>query len=282
MPLCTRGDIIFLRVPIILVFSQWLQITLDFVFPAECLYCGNFLGDTRMVVFCQTCWEQIAVITDPTCALCGDLLPHTQSSRLTAPVLCKHCRESPPWMDRVIAATSYDDVARTAIHQFKFHHKTSLAKPFAHLIHDRLSCDFDMTTYQAILPVPLHPRRRRQRGYNQSEMLARELSQMLHLPLMRGILRRIRQTNEQALLADRPSRHVNIRDAFQVVQPTSVKGKALVLVDDVVTTGATVSECARMLKQAGAESVLVLTIARRVLRRYSHAPTPPGVSTRFG
>jgi ComF family protein len=178
-------------------------------------------------------------------------------------------------MDRVIAATFYEGVARTAIHQFKFHHKTSLAKPFAHMILNQLPQDLDMTVYQAILSVPLHPRRHRQRGYNQSEMLARELSKALHLPLMCHTLRRTRQTNEQALLTDRSSRHVNIRDAFQVAQPISIKGKALILVDDVVTTGATVGECARMLKQEGADSVLVLAIARRVLRASIPSSIPP-------
>jgi ComF family protein len=141
------------------------------------------------------------------------------------------------------------------------------------MILHQLPQDLDITTYQAILPVPLHPRRRRQRGYNQSKMLARELSKMLHIPLMCHLLRRARQTNEQALLMDRSSRHANIRDAFQVARPASVKGKTLILVDDVVTTGATVSECARMLKQEGADSVLVFAIARRVLRPSSPSPT---------
>jgi len=245
-----------------------MHVALDFVFPAECQYCGEFLGDARVLLFCRTCWEQIPVITEPTCSLCGDLLPEKLLN------LCKHCQSTPPSMDRVIAATYYESVVRTAIHQFKFCQKTGLGKPLGQLILSRLPANLDISAYQAIISVPLHPQRQRQRGYNQSTILAKEISKTLQIPLIRRNLRRIRQTDEQALLTDRKSRHVNIKGAFRLVDPSSVAGKAVIVVDDVVTTGATVSECARILKRAGAQSVIVLTIARRVLRPYSPLSTP--------
>ena len=246
--------------------SQWLHTALDFVFPAECHYCGNFLGDARIVIFCQNCWAQIVPVAHPTCPLCGDLVSISPSHPHTGDLLCRHCRALPPSMDRVLAASAYEHVVRTAIHQFKFAHKIGLGTPLAQLILSRLPQNFDSHSYHAIVPVPLHPQRLRQRGYNQSAILARELSNALHIPLVRHALRRTRKTGEQALIRERQSRYANIQGAFQVIDPALVSGKALILVDDVVTTGATASECARVLKQAGAVSVLVVAIARRFLQ----------------
>ncbi len=245
--------------------SLWLHTALDFVFPAECQYCGDFLGDLRVVVFCQACWMLMAPIIEPTCPFCGDLVALNQGYPQNGDVLCRHCRAKRPGMDRVLTATTYEHVAKTAIQRFKFHQATGLGKPFAQLMLSRLPRDFDPYAYQAILPVPLHPGHQRQRGYNQSEILAREIASQLHIPLLRHALRRVRQTDQQARLIHRQARHANIQGAFQVTDSASVSGKSLILVDDVVTTGATVSECARMLKKAGAASVLVLAIARRVL-----------------
>ncbi len=251
-----------------MVLSQWLHTALDFVFPAECQYCGKFLGDARVVIFCRNCWAQITPISHPTCPLCGDLVSIEPSHLPAGDVLCRHCRVLPPGMDRVFAASAYEHVVRTAIHQFKFAHKTGLGAPLAQLILTHLPQDFDSRRYHAIVPVPLHPKRLRQRGYNQSAILARELSKALRIPLVRHALRRVRQTGEQALIKERQSRHANIQGAFQATSPALVSSKALILVDDVVTTGATASECARVLKQAGAVSVLVVTIARRFLQSH--------------
>lgn len=251
--------------------SPWLHTALDFVFPAECQYCGGFLGDCRTIVFCQSCWMQIAPLTGPMCALCGDLLPAARSQPDADGRLCQHCRALPPHMDRVLTATAYAQVAKTAIRCFKFHQAAGLGKPLAQLILTQLPQHVDAHAYQGILPVPLHPHHQRQRGYNQAEILAREIAAHLRIPLLRHALRRVRQTSQQARLTHRQARHVNIQGAFQVVKPAAVSGKALILVDDVVTTGATVSECARMLKQAGATSVLVLAVARRVLEIQDNA-----------
>jgi ComF family protein len=241
--------------------SEWWNAGLDFVFPAECRYCGNFLGDGRVAMFCGQCWQRITPITARTCALCGDLLPDAPAALR----LCRHCRAQPPAMDGVAAATRYEAVAKSAIVYFKFHGAAELGAPLARVICQHLPPTVDLRAYHGILPVPLHPGRRRARGYNQSEILARAIADEHQLPLLRHALRRVRHTSQQTKILQRHARQVNMRGAFRVMNAAEVNEKALILVDDVVTTGATVNECARMLKQAGAASVLVLAIARRVL-----------------
>jgi ComF family protein len=242
--------------------SQWLQIALDFIFPAECVYCHGFLGDQRVAIFCRSCWDAIRLITKPTCPKCGQPYPTETVLRYTPHFVCGDCRKTPPFFDRVMAITFYQDVLQEAIQQFKFHHKTSLGKPLAHLMLTHLTPDVDLSPYQAILPVPLHKIRQRQRGYNQAAILAKILAQHFHLPLLTNNLIRIRHTHSQALLKGRKERQENVKNAFQVVNPSVLQDKQVILVDDVMTTGATVNECAKTLKQAGVKSVLVLALSR--------------------
>jgi ComF family protein len=169
-------------------------------------------------------------------------------------------------MDRTIAAVYYDDVVRAALHHFKFNHKTALGGPLAELLLASLPNDMKFSHYHAVIPVPLHPSRQRQRGYNQSAILAKYVAKRMNVPIMSNNLRRIRPTDEQALIAGRDARRQNVEQAFQVTSPASVQGKSVIVIDDIMTTGATVNECARVLKKSGAASVLVLAVARRVLR----------------
>jgi ComF family protein len=167
-----------------------------------------------------------------------------------------------PSFDRAFAVTYYEQVLREAVHQFKFSQKTGLGKPLAQLMITHLPEDIDLMQYQAILPVPLHKIRQRQRGYNQSAILAKALSHHFKIPLLLNTLIRIRHTNSQALIKGRKERQENVKNAFRVVNPTSLQDKHVVLVDDVLTTGATVNECSKMLKKAGVKSVLVLALSR--------------------
>ena len=251
--------------------SEWLHATLDFVFPAECQHCRGFLGDQRIVVFCRTCWNHITPITEPTCPVCGDADLRINSSYHQ---FCKHCTARAPSMDRTITAVYYDDVARTALHHFKFNHKTALGRPLTQLLLTNLPDDIEFSQYHAVIPVPLHSSRQRQRGYNQSAILARYVAKRVNVPIMSNNLRRIRPTDEQALIAGRDARRQNVEQAFHITSPASVQGKSVIVIDDIMTTGATVNECARVLKKAGATSVLVLAVARRVLRSQTEHIVP--------
>jgi ComF family protein len=162
-------------------------------------------------------------------------------------------------------------VLQEAIHQFKFKHKTGLGKHLAQLMIDHLSEELAISQYHAILPVPLHKIRQRRRGYNQSAILAKHIARHYQIPLIVNNLVRIRYTDSQALLKGQKARQANVKNAFRVTHPTSLRDKHVILIDDVLTTGATVNECSKTLKEAGVKSILVFTLSRPDFRSYSPA-----------
>ncbi len=173
---------------------------------------------------------------------------------------CGDCREKPPKYDRAISAAIYETALAEAIHLFKYSKKANWSKPLGRLLHTRVS---DFGKLDVILPVPLHAKRLRQREFNQSLLLAREVSLAFGIPLQVNNLRRVRWTQPQIEL-NGDERRKNVRGAFEVKWPDQVQDQSILLIDDVFTTGATVNECARVLKKAGTEVVNVLTVARMV------------------
>lgn len=247
----------------------WLQTALDFVFPAECTYCHKFIGDNRIALFCQSCWGKIAFVIGPVCPRCGQPYLSKATLQKTPHFTCGTCRTTKIFFDRAVTTTYYEDVVKEAIHQFKFNHKTGLGKPLAQLMIAHFSEELASSQYHAILPVPLHKMRQRHRGYNQSAILAKYISQHGQIPLMINNLIRIRDTDSQALLKGQKARQANVKNAFRVTYPPSLREKHVILVDDVLTTGATVNECSKTLKEAGVKSILVLTLSRPDFRAYS-------------
>jgi len=247
-------------------FRSHLQTALDFVFPAECAACHEFAGDQRIVIFCQSCWETIRPFPASGCTQCGKPL-----FGVTPPsgFLCGDCRISPPYFDRVFSASIYDGVMKEAIHQFKFSRRFRLGQPLARLLLTQLAEHIEFSTYHAVLPIPLHRSRSKQRGYNQAEILAREVAAAHHLSLLTKNLIRIRRTEAQWQFNNKRERMKNVKNAFQVCQPEQIREKRLLLIDDIFTTGSTANECAKTLKQAGAASVVVLTVSRAGLGQHS-------------
>jgi len=242
--------------------SSWIQTALDFLFPAECAYCHHFAGDDRILIFCKSCWESIPRIGPSVCPRCGKPYRSTSVLRHTPDFLCGDCRVSPPFFDRVFSASPYDSVVKEAIHQFKFHQKPGMGKPLAQLLMARLPDNIDWTRGYIILPVPLHKTRQRQRGYNQSTILATHLARRYHLKPMYNNLIRIRATKAQWPIKKYHQRKQNVKNAFRLRFPERITGQHLIVIDDIFTTGATVNECSRILKEAGARSVLVFTLSR--------------------
>lgn len=158
---------------------------------------------------------------------------------------------------------------KEAIHQFKFSRKFGLGKPLAHLLLAQLDGQIEYSRYDAILPVPLHRSRSKQRGYNQAEILAREVAKARHLALMTKNLIRVRRTAAQWQFSNKRERLDNVKNAFHILNPEQVREKHLLLIDDIFTTGSTVNECAKTLKRAGAASVVVLTVSRAGLGQHS-------------
>ena len=177
--------------------------------------------------------------------------------------LCAACRRGYFHFDFARSYGRLEDPLQAIIHQFKYGSHSSLARPLARLIHTLWVQDYQGRAPDMIVPVPLYKARQRERGFNQALLLARHLSRWTQVPLMDRVLVRHRPTAVQAGLS-RGQRRRNIQGAFRVVDRAAIRKRAVLLVDDVFTTGATLNECARMLRKQGAHRVDVLTVARVV------------------
>ncbi len=230
---------------------------LDLLFPPRCGGCG-----ARGAWLCATCLAQIAPLAAPLCGRCGR--PLAAGARAAA--LCRSCRAGElRALDWARAAYPFVGPLREAIHRFKYGQERARAAQLGLLLHPLLAA-LPPTVANAVprvVPVPLAAARRRERGYNQAEELARVLAGSSDLPLDRQLVR-VRATRPQVGLA-RPARHQNVRDAFRW-QGMPLHGEPFLLVDDVLTTGATADECAATLKAAGAGWVGLLTVARATER----------------
>ena len=218
----------------------------DLFFPPRCVVCGR-LG----AWLCTGCMAKIEMIRPPVCLQCG--LPADAHST-DAPC------HVPPFLDGLRACAFHSGPLRAAIHHLKYRDLTALAAPLGQMMADAWAALDGNWLPQAVVPVPLYPRRQRQRGYNQSALLARELAVALQLPVLDNLLQRVKATVPQVDL-DVEQRRINVQDAFRC-EPGSVAGLSVLLVDDVCTTGATLSAACRALKEAGASSVLAYTLAR--------------------
>lgn len=208
---------------------------------------------------CQSCWDSAKLIEAPYCSGCGYAFPSKAISGERA--LCGACRRGLYRFDAARAWAPFQDPVKAIIHQLKYGCHPSLARPLAarlatayHVHKDRLQADW-------LIPVPLHPSRKRERGFNQSGEIARHLSRIVGIPLAQHWLLRTRPTKVQAGLTRR-ERRSNVSGAFEMAQYAELHGRTVLLIDDVFTTGATLNECARILRQKGAARIAVLTVAR--------------------
>ena len=225
------------------------------------MVCQNAVETLGCGVVCRPCWQHVARLDGILCDLCGYAFA---SGNLPAEqALCAACRRGDFHFDFARSYGGLEDPLQAIIHQFKYGSHPSLARPLARLIHTLWVQGCRDRAPDMIVPVPLHKTRRKERGFNQALLLARHLSRWTQVPLMERVLVRHRSTAAQAGLS-RGQRRRNIRGAFRVEDRAAVRKRAVLLVDDVFTTGATLNECARMLRKQGAHRVDVLTIARVV------------------
>jgi ComF family protein len=231
------------------------------VFAPRCAACGYLLDAPTRGPVCEACWASLRPLAPPLCERCGDQIPSWRTTGL-AGGLCGRCGRRPHLVARCRAFGPYEGQLRLIIHALKYDKRRSLARRLALLM--RQSGADVLAGADCLVPVPLHWRRLRTRGFNQ----AADLAAGLGLPVARA-LRRVRPTPPQAGLSAR-GRHRNLRGAFAPARRSghrrAVAGKCVVLVDDVLTTGATLDNCACALKAAGAREVRALTVARAVSR----------------
>jgi ComF family protein len=230
---------------------------LNLVFPDECRICERPLRELSRIPVCGACLSQPAPLqAEYFCRACGT--PFLDPRPLDEAGLCALCRSGLNSFDQVYAAGAYEGALRKLIHLFKFEGVRPLARPLGAFLAGALPRE---RTFDAIVPMPLHWRRRWQRGFNQSELLAREIARRWRMPIRR-LVRRKRATAPQAGLTS-AQRRTNVQGAFETIPGARLEGLRILLIDDVLTTGATADACARALKRAGAAGVALLTLARR-------------------
>jgi len=224
---------------------------LDRIFPWNlcCIACNSEQVDPESGL-CAPCLQALSFPQQFICERCG--------REIEIKGLCADCMQNLPIFDRAMAPLLYDGVIRHLLHLLKYDNKQYLAIPLARLMAEALPAEIS-TQCTLITCVPLHKSRRRKRGYNQSALLAKELAKKWNLPLHENVLQRMRKTEFQAHMT-RDERLKNMKNVFAASEKLPA-GSVILLVDDIFTTGATVNDCARALKKAGAEKVFVLTVA---------------------
>jgi ComF family protein len=232
---------------------------LDFFFPPLCHVCRTHIPDAGPLHICPDCRIQFTAIASPLCPLCGIPFTGAGSDHLCGPCITNHSH-----IDAARAAYVYEGACRSMIHTFKYGNKTHLRRPLALLTVQQLDEFVRSRTPDMIIPVPLHRKRLRNRGFNQAILLGEFFSSQWNIPLVRHNLCRNRWTEPQINLVA-SARRENVKGAFTVQNEAELQGRRVLLVDDVCTTGSTVEECAVVLKSAGAADVSVLTVARALL-----------------
>lgn len=238
--------------------SRWRQIanhTLDILLPPLCLSCDKPVGTDRTL--CTDCWKDIHFITPSFCACCGAPFEVPVGDNM----LCGSCIGEPPHFAKARAAMLYNDASKRLVLSFKHSDRTHPARALAEWMH-RAGQEF-WSDADLVMPVPLHRWRLFKRRYNQSALLAHYVGAVAIKPVLVDGLQRLRPTPTQGHLS-RKERFENVRGAFGLVAryQGQIKDKNIVLIDDVLTTGATANECARVLLKAGAKAVNVLTLSR--------------------
>ena len=231
------------------------ELLVDLLYPPHCAVCSNATAGGEHL--CESCRKKTRAISAPFCQSCSEPF----SGRIEGPFVCSECRERKFRFTCAVACYKSTDVVRELVHQFKYRDRVYLR----HTLVDWLEQTLDDPRLQTppcdrLVPVPLHAARQRERGYNQALLLAEGLANRRGIPVA-NCLRRIRYTQSQTRF-DRDARMENLRGAFQMRQHSDVRNLHLLLIDDILTTGSTVDECARVLMDAGAASVRVATVAR--------------------
>lgn len=226
---------------------------LNIIFPTDikCIFCGEELSENKLFSVCDKCEKELPYIANHTCKKCGCQM-YSMSK------ICNECKTSNHKFKSNYSVFYYDGIVAKRIKQLKFQNKKYLSKTFSNFIvakflQQNIDVDF-------VIPVPLSLERLRQRGYNQSQLLCQSFIDNNILDVKTNILSRVKNTKSQTHLT-KSDRKLNIKDAFKVEDKQQIKGKNILLVDDIYTTGSTLNECAIVLLKNGAKSVFAITLA---------------------
>ncbi len=238
------------------MFLQMIQGLKELVFPDNCFLCQSFLNSRHTRQLCDTCLKSIKRNTPPFCATCSRHLDH-----FTEDSLCQSCRTQKFTYDRAWGACFYEEPVRTLLHNFKYHGKTALRTTCVALMTEFIDVyHMPVQQFDLVCPIPLHPVRLRERGFNQAQLLSDGICRRYQLTHEPHALIRQQATDAQAHL-EQKQRFTNLKGAFKMNPSLSVTDKSILLVDDLLTTGATAASAAGTLKEAGAAYVGALTLA---------------------
>ncbi|MBP7710641.1 MAG: ComF family protein [Rickettsiales bacterium] len=231
---------------------------LKIIFPSHCLACEKIISADGL--FCADCWPKLQFISEPKCAICAYPFEFQGLS-----LLCAKCLTKKPSFDKSVAIFRYNHVIRKIISSLKYRDQTFVAKKFARLLFDKAKNE--IAACDLIIPVPLHVKRLRKRKFNQAILLAKNLLKFApKKTFYPDFLIRTKHTKPQVELKKK-DRENNLKNVFEVNEKyrETVRGKKIILIDDVTTTGATLENCAKVLKKCGAKEVVVLVVAKTAL-----------------
>ena len=232
--------------------SRLLKPLLDFALPPRCGGCGAIVDELDS--FCAQCWTKIDFLGSGGCSVCGLPLEGTEIDS------CARCLAKPPRLERMRAATAYGEISRSIAIRFKYGRKVALGRTMARYMAPLLG---ELPANAVLVPVPLHRGRIWRRGFNQSAIVARNLARRLGVDMDADALRRVKATPPLKGMSMHQRRRA-VAGVFRVNPSAELRGRTVVLVDDVLTTGSTVNACARVLRRAGAERVELISWARVV------------------
>lgn len=236
------------------------EAALHFLYPAVCCICSAARARSEDGFICKACRSKVRPVVTPFCGRCG--LPF--SGTIDARFECSNCAEMKLRFDFARGAVKANDLIRDVIHRFKYQRHLWLEPFLGGLLVEAATDELSGGAWDALVPVPLHAVKLREREFNQAELIARFLGRAINLPVADRILVRNEPTPTQTELS-RAERLANVRRAFSLHRQADVRGRSFILIDDVLTTGATTSACAAVLKRAGAARVGVWTVARATL-----------------
>ena len=236
---------------------QIVRQSLDLLFPPQCGLCREIIADNGEI--CGDCWQKLNFISDPLCNQCG--YPHEFD--MGAEAQCAACMANPPEFHGHRSALYYDEHSKRLVTDLKYYDKPIMVRRLAQWM-SQSAPDWLMKENVLLIPIPLHRYRLWKRKYNQSALLAKEIARQYKLEVaLEGVIR-IRNSPPQASLP-RTKRLGNLKNTFMLHPKLEAKNRTIILVDDVMTTGATINACAKLLKKAGASRILCITLARTVL-----------------
>ena len=233
----------------------------SFAFPPFCATCRQRMTGRRPGAICPDCWSESVRWGRGCCQRCGTVIANGENpDALPLPLLCEKCHID-GWSCRDVRCVGpFSGAMADAVHLLKYSDNRSLAGTIAGLMAETIGRDREYLAADMIVSVPLHPARKRERGYNQAQLLAEGLGRLIGIPAPDGLVVRTKHTATQTTMG-REQRRRNVEDIFRAKRPEAIAGKTVILIDDVLTTGATIGACGQSLLNAGAQQVFALTAA---------------------